>query len=66
MRSGDIVTRLMNSLIGIVQNRVWRSIELSSCAIALISNLGNSRPGPSIFDWVACAVSRMKQLIAVY
>ena len=39
----DIVTRSMNSLIGIVRNRAWHSIELSFYATDLISNLVNSR-----------------------
>jgi retron-type reverse transcriptase len=38
MRSGDIVTRSMNSLIGIVRNRAWHSIELSFCATDNLSH----------------------------
>ena len=62
----DIATRSMNSLTGIAQNRVWRSIELLFCAIGLIWNLVNSPQGLSIYVWVLCAVWRMKQLIAVF
>jgi len=39
---------------------------VSFCATDLISNLVDSRPAPSIYDWVPYAVLRMRQPIAVY
>ena len=64
-RSEDIVMRSTNSLIGIARNRAWRSTESSSFATALISNRVNSPQGLSIYAWVLCAVSLMRQPIVV-
>src|SRR5690349_24747210 len=65
MRSGDIVTPSMSSLTGIARNHAWPSTGSWSCVIGLISNPVNSPPAPSIYDWVPCAGSRMRQPIAL-
>jgi len=57
----DIVTRSMNSLIDTAQNRAWRSIESSSCATDLNSNVASSALAPAIYDRARYADLRMRQ-----
>src|SRR5712671_5396299 len=54
------------SLIGIVRNRAWPSTGSWSCVIALILNLVNSPPEPSISVVAPCAGSHTKHPTAVF
>jgi hypothetical protein len=56
-QSGVIITPSMSLLTGIAQNRAWPSTGSWSCVIALISNLVDSPPGPSIRVLAQCAGS---------